>query len=993
LIENPTITPEQFARKIVDDFCTYYSKIYPQECAGYYEDYYALSAWNLTRLDSVFDELNFFSQKLKQNMSRLKPLFEYVLSNTSRYPMDGSSNYDLGDLSSKFSRVPDYTLASSSDKLYKAYLSSRIAEGHGDISKFRNATGLTINIPQTLTEHYCTLSICKETSWDEMLNAYNSSLSVINVEPVIEIVNPSDGSVVVDDVAVYGSASDDVLEVQIRIDKDFWLGLSSQNTQILPMWQVNIDVRNLSEGIHRIYARGYDGLDFSQPVERTIFVSRVGISLVPINSGNDSYSRIDPETVKTFRFRVFNNWSSGEFRLGANSVPLAWECRFYVTESATESNIGKSGNELTLNLEFGEIAIVECYISIPKVDNGIYLISYTVLGRKYTEYNEQPDDGNQNGEYKDYAQCNLTMLVNVYERRADLAITSVDIPPVLIEKKSAELKVKIENLGEKKSNSTAISFYEDPGMIEFAKKQTGELEVGECSEISVTWTPSHNARNLIIIIDAKENLKEYNRTNNIFENTVRVLHYNCTILHKETLMPFCNIELRPEQNVSIQLEIKNDGDFADSYTIYSIFAKDWNLEISKNKFTLISSASSEFYVNISPPKGIKAGSFTQITIYACSYSTGRNTTFVIDVRIVPYFSIEYNFKDNSEFMIKPKETRQYGLIVNNFGNYKEDFFLEILPYSDYDYTFNHNFDSNSSLDLAWNDSAWDISLNKTELSIDAQTISEITLLVTCPENALAGEKCIFSVILHSKTNLNEKDSIEFVFVTDAIKRIIVIPKFPSEVCWNGTCEGVLQISNEGNTDEKIELEIVHNCFGLWIETYIPSGKNLTHRSSIDIILKFIANRALAGNYSMFVNLPTLGISTQYNLRIGKEHNLSLTSLLLDSKFTQGSSSKFKIKIENFGNTKEVLRIECETPIGINVEFSSKSFSLEPFSELQIETTLSTRYISFGKQSIHLNLVNSTNEIADTLEISVEIVPNYKFWLGTFFSIFSLVLLI
>gem|GEM_PF-1521679 len=997
LVENPQISPEQFARKIVNDFYTYYSSIYPRECPGYYEDYYALSSWNLTSLDAVFEDLNFLSQKLKQNMGKLKPLFEYVISNTTRFPLERSSNYDLGDLSSKLSRVPDFTIASASDTLYRTYLSSRIAEVHADNPKFKNATGLTIHIPETLTESYCALSLCKETSWDEMLNAYNSSLSIINLEPEIKIVNPSDGAVIIDEVAVYGTSSEDVIEVQIKIDKGSWLGVSSQNRDILPMWQVNIDVRNLSEGAHRIYARSYDGLDFSQPAVRTIFVSRVGLSLIPINSKNDSYTRQEPGTNKTVCFRVLNNWSAGEFLLRTDIIPRSWQAMFCVMQSSNELDIGKSGNELTLNLELGGCAFVECYISIPSVENGIYSLSFTLSGENYStapsrvldDYDGNSYDGNY---YVDYAQCNLTMLVNVYERRADVAIFSVVLPSVLIEKKSSEIKVSIGNLGEKRSANTEIVFYEEPGRVEFANMRIGELEIGSVYELSISWTPNYSARNLIIVIDPEEKLKEYNRTNNVYENSIKVLHYNCTILLKETSMPYCNIELRPEQSASILLEIINDGDFTDAYTIFSTCEKDWVLEISKNKFTLIPSASSEFYVNITPPKNAKAGSFTEISIIASSYSTGRNATFRIDIRLVPYFSIDFRFRENS-FLIKPKETRQYGLVVNNFANYKEEFILEILNSDSNQFLNDFSNSSNSSLN-----GSWKVSVNTTEFSVDRFAEFEITLCVTCPEDALAGEKCAFMLILHSKTNWNENDYLSVVCIADAIKRITVIPQIPTEICWNGTTEGILQIQNEGNTDEKIDIEIEHNCFGLWIVIDTPSGKNLTHRSSANVILKFTAFRAIAGNYSMYVNISSVGICAKYNLQIGKSHNLTLTlnSLDKDKKVTQGSALKFKIKIFNLGNTNEVLKVEYAAPFDIKIDFelsSGNKFSLEPFADLQIEGNLIAGFVSVGKQTIILKLINSTGECAASLLIDVEIVPNYTVWLGSIGSFLSLFIFI
>ncbi len=996
LVSKPDTLPELLGKRLVEDFCTYFDVIYPRECDGYYEDYYSLSAWNLTLLDDAFDELNNVSQKLKQNMTRLKPMFDVVLFNVSRFPMEASSNLDVGDLSKRLARAPDMTLASASDKLYKALISSRIAEGHGRAAKFQNATGLTINFPERIPDSYRSLSMANETSWDEMLSSYNLSASVPNVEPEIAIASPSEGANIVEEAAVYGTSSADATSVQIKLDKSAWTPISALGgvqslMAVTPTWQVNIDVRNLSVGEHRLCARAYDGLDYSAICARKIFVSLSGITLVPTSSGagGGAFARLDPSSFATVRLRLSNHWSQGEFRIVAESLPQAWSALFKVVQSTTPSNVGMTGSELAMPLTYGGSAIVDAQVHVPPAENGIYEIIFAVIG---------------SGETGLGIKCRLAMLANVYERRPDLAIVSVEYPQSLVESRSANVKALVANLGEDESPATELVFYENPGAVEFARLNISAIPVGSIVEKTCTWRPSYLASNLTVVVDPNAKAREYNLTNNLYDTGVDVLHYNATILHTEGRTTYGIVELRPDQNASVELEIINDGDFADNYTIStnaSTLPKPWSITLSSSVAGLLVGASMSFFVNITPPRKALYGTVVEVNVTARSQMTKREATFALSARIVPYFSIDLRFKDNSAMLLKPSETREVGLIVNNSGNLIDNYTVEVFC----------------------GDPSWSAKVNATEISLEAEAHTELTLSVKCPENAPAGATCKFVVTVTSRgAPSNASDFLELIGVVDEVRLITIVPSLPNELSWNGTTEGILHLRNAGNTNETIELAIEHDCYGLWIETNVPDKRNLTYGSTVDVGLRFVANRAVAGEYNMRVMLTGIGSSVVVPLRIETHHDSTVTCIALEGeKVTQGASKPYRLRLSNEGNCVEKLELEYDAPMGMRITLvadrSRESCSedpdtsrgglgssgisgvpganivVEPFSEAQVDVMLSPGFLSVGKHTITLRFVNSTGAVIASTTMQCEILPNYYVWLGLAMCIFSAILFV
>ncbi|MDI6917668.1 MAG: right-handed parallel beta-helix repeat-containing protein [Thermoplasmatales archaeon] len=98
-----------------------------------------------------------------------------------------------------------------------------------------------------------------------------------NIIPTVAINSPNSGEIVSDTISISGTASDSdgtVQKVQVKIDGSNWADASGTTS-----WSYSWDTTTVSEGNHTIYARSYDGEDYSTIVSVTVTVSQVSQAL------------------------------------------------------------------------------------------------------------------------------------------------------------------------------------------------------------------------------------------------------------------------------------------------------------------------------------------------------------------------------------------------------------------------------------------------------------------------------------------------------------------------------------------------------------------------------------------------------------------------------------------------------------------------------------------------------------------------------------------
>jgi len=103
----------------------------------------------------------------------------------------------------------------------------------------------------------------------EALQEFNIVVSN-RVRPYVQIVNPITNETLQGKILMTGKAFSGTLEiakVQVRVDEGDWKDADGNLS-----WQYALDTTRLKNGKHTLHARGFDGMDYSNPATRDIFV-------------------------------------------------------------------------------------------------------------------------------------------------------------------------------------------------------------------------------------------------------------------------------------------------------------------------------------------------------------------------------------------------------------------------------------------------------------------------------------------------------------------------------------------------------------------------------------------------------------------------------------------------------------------------------------------------------------------------------------------------
>ncbi|UCG68714.1 MAG: hypothetical protein JSV09_13055, partial [Thermoplasmata archaeon] len=106
----------------------------------------------------------------------------------------------------------------------------------------------------------------------------------INIRPKVEITSPSDGETISDIITVEGTAADTdgtITFVELKIDDGNWTIVQGTTS-----WTYSLNTTNLSNGLHTIYARSYDRIEYSNE------------DLINVNVYNEIPSSNNPPTVR-----------------------------------------------------------------------------------------------------------------------------------------------------------------------------------------------------------------------------------------------------------------------------------------------------------------------------------------------------------------------------------------------------------------------------------------------------------------------------------------------------------------------------------------------------------------------------------------------------------------------------------------------------------------------------------------------------------------------
>lgn len=110
---------------------------------------------------------------------------------------------------------------------------------------------------------------------------YKRSLdAIINNPPTVTITSPFENQTVSDSVIIHGTANDadgPIQHVEVKIDLGNWIAAFGTNT-----WNYEWNSNNVSNGVHKIYARSFDGISYSEEYLVNVTVDNDVVNNPPI---------------------------------------------------------------------------------------------------------------------------------------------------------------------------------------------------------------------------------------------------------------------------------------------------------------------------------------------------------------------------------------------------------------------------------------------------------------------------------------------------------------------------------------------------------------------------------------------------------------------------------------------------------------------------------------------------------------------------------------
>ncbi len=142
----------------------------------------------------------------------------------------------------------------------------------------KGANGLTIYFPSgsdtTYSEAYDEVDFAVDTYWDEFLSYYHNNDNAQNTPPGVFISLPSDDDLIdrsqINEINIQGTAFDaqnGISSIEINIDGGEWINAGASG-----QWFHDLSLSGLENGNHTIYARAFDGNEYSAEASVRIFI-------------------------------------------------------------------------------------------------------------------------------------------------------------------------------------------------------------------------------------------------------------------------------------------------------------------------------------------------------------------------------------------------------------------------------------------------------------------------------------------------------------------------------------------------------------------------------------------------------------------------------------------------------------------------------------------------------------------------------------------------
>jgi uncharacterized membrane protein len=412
----------------------------------------------------------------------------------------------------------------------------------------------------------------------------------------------------------------------------------------------------------------------------------------------------------------------------------------------------------------------------------------------------------------------------------------------------------------------------------------------------------------------------------------------------------------PGENRTLEFSIVNNGNILENVTVTLKGGNEqWSENISLDPVEIQPFDMHEDNISLQIPEDALA------TVYYfelfITTDSGINRTFVIRITVDEVHGLlAYAIEDTGIFV--DEEETVFNIFVENLGNHKDIYLIEILEPEPVGWTIEH--------------SPVDVEL------FSAQNTTALTISVSGLPHKLEGEYAM-SVNISSSSDAN---TFQVVPLTIVVERFSSIDLVAAEEMIPGDqgkkAEFELNVLSYSNFDEVVNLSVLE-VPGDWVWTLEEETLNIPAFQGYDIDLSLqIPEKTLAGEYSIQLKAEGENSTDVLDLVVSvrRETAIELNSDKVKVEVLPGGTAEFEVTISNMGNAQDLILIKTKSGNEKQVfAYSSTSaVTLEAWSNETLEVHGRTSSGTKPKEyTIEIEAVSYHDQmVTDTLALVVKV---------------------
>ncbi len=517
----------------------------------------------------------------------------------------------------------------------------------------------------------------------------------------------------------------------------------------------------------------------------------------------------------------------------------------------------------------------------------------------------------------------LVVSGNVVKGHVDLDVTGLSAAPLEVEEGHlVTVSATARNIGNRDAAGVTYRFEQvDPsGVIRIVDDGLiGDMLAESSKDLQWRVTGIRGLHTFRLTIDPGGGVIESDEANNLLE-----VDYFFVGFDVEMTTTRASVKADPGELVTFEMTLTNGGNVPDEIGLdLSTLPPGWQGGFVKDSHTLPVGGTGKVILDLLVPANATAGEVANLRATAISSGNNSKTqTLDLTVKVNQVFGLEVAALAGPQNML-PGEDRTLELMVRNTGNG-----LDVLTISPPDRI----------------PGGWWIELSQGAVEVPLRSETQVQVVLTSPERALAGTSIEFNISVRSSLATLVKEVTYSAEVVHFYDSVVTVVDPITEGDAGAVIDIPLLISNNGNGPVGYSGDI-NFPDSSWTGGMNIENMTLEGYQEAEAVLSFVVpERAINQSYDFTLVIISTGSEIHlynFTFSVRQFHDVELSIDFAYTLVTQGETARARLKVENLGNGYEEVSLTADLPDMWTFEFSDGLPTIAPFSEAVIDLLMDT----------------------------------------------------